>query len=371
MRKLCLVLVAGALLVPAAGPAAGSAGAATVPDGPRLALARISLNSTIDGTFVAFPLDVFTADAFGGSHQTLIGGSLHDNLISSGSGGGVSWSPDGSTLAFPALRSSRARLDPTAGSIYLIGADGSGLRRLTRVNNASSPVFSTDGRTIYFERNTVYLKGGFAQLIKHPNRLKHRDLKKLLGSSIWAINADGTGLQQLTPEARGFFEGPSSVSPLTGDLAISRSDCRNGKCSRSARLLSPATGGESVLVNRAVAPVFSPDGKKIALNSFRDRNFGKHPFGPTSELYVLDTGTGALQRLTYSPGITDGPASWDPSGNRLAYLRSSLAGSGVREINADGTCATPIAEPHGLFGREYSGVAWQPGASRGAGPIAC
>jgi dipeptidyl aminopeptidase/acylaminoacyl peptidase len=372
MRKLCLVLVAGALLIPAA-PAA----AATVPDGPRLALARSSIELGNLGKILhskhphasdLFKAEVFTTDAFGGTQQTLIGGSLHKNLLTVGA---VSWSPDGSTLALEAAGLSTLRVGPESSDIYLIGADGSGLRRLTTSSDAVSPVFSADGKTIFFQRLKSGLNIPFAQLVKHPSKFKHLKFG-LPSSSIWAINADGTGLRRITPTSKKVAEVPTSVSPLTGDIAVTRSACTKiFHCKTSADLLSPATGAETVLLKGGGSPVFSPDGKKVALGSYRDRNFGKKHFGPTNELYVLDLGTGALQRLTYSPGIDESLASWDPTGSRLAYIRSSFAGFEVREINADGTCVTPIAEPHGIFSRIYTGVAWQPGVGRGAGPIAC
>jgi Tol biopolymer transport system component len=376
-------LIGGLCLLAALLCGVGSAGA-TAPYGPRLALARISLQFSalnhISDSKKPSPAEllsdlvngeVFTTDAVGGTHQNLVGGSLHKNLISVG---GIAWSPDGSTLALVAGGISNFLPNPTAGDVYLIAADGSGLRKLTRVGDASSPVFSSDGKTIYFQRlNYGTGSDGFADLVKDPNQSKHLKVRPPR-SSIWAVNADGTGLRRITPTSKRVFETPTSVSPLTGDIAVSRVTCRKKlmkHCARSASLFSPATGTETVLADNASSPSFSPDGSKVALGSYRDRNFGKQPLGPVSELYVLDLGTGALQRLTYSPGIDESTISWDPSGSRLAYVRASFAGVGVREINADGSCATPIAEPHGIFGRLYTGVAWQPGAGRGAGPIAC
>lgn len=382
MLRRCLIalcLLAGVL------SGAESAAAATVPDGPRLALARISLDfgkaihlvhtkKHLQASDI-FKEEVFTTDAFGGTHQALIGGSLNRDLVSL-AGGNVAWSPDGSTLALGATALSHFGGNPGSGDIYLIGADGSGLRRITQVGNASSPVFSPDGQSVYFQRLKSGISDEVAHVIKHPDQIKELKLRPP-SSSIWVVNADGTGLRRITPTSKRVFETPTSVSPLTGDLAVSRRACtkktkKNKKhCTRSASLLSPATGTETVLAGNSASPTFSPDGKRIAFGSYRDRNFGKQQLGPTSELYVLDLGTGASQRLTYSPGIDESTISWDPSGSRLAYVRASFAGFEVREINADGSCATPIAEPHGIFSRLYTGVAWQPGAGRGAGPIAC
>lgn len=58
-------------------------------------------------------------------------------------GGGIqpAWSPDGRSLAFV-----------RAGDIYLIGADGRGLRRLVR--DGADPAFSPDGRSVAFVRGS-------------------------------------------------------------------------------------------------------------------------------------------------------------------------------------------------------------------------
>jgi Tol biopolymer transport system component len=67
------------------------------------------------------------------------------------------------------------------GEIYVMNADGSAQRRLTR-NPASDgpPVWSPDGRKIAFVRVTDDLT---------------------FGSEIYVMNADGSGQRRLTPRA--------------------------------------------------------------------------------------------------------------------------------------------------------------------------
>ena len=63
-----------------------------------------------------------------------------------GSSGGVSWSPDGEQLAFTKVRGDVSeRRD-----VFLVRADGSGLRQLTRTGDAGAPVWSPDGDTIAY-----------------------------------------------------------------------------------------------------------------------------------------------------------------------------------------------------------------------------
>jgi len=123
--------------------------------------------------------------------------------------------------------------------------------------------------------------------------------------------------------------------------------------------------------------VYSPDGSKIAF--FRGRTV-KAPDGSagwTTDLFTVDAGGGGLRRLTRSPGI-EYSQSWDPSGERLAYIRyppvwrdpNELGyGSAVLQVNADGTCRRPIVGGSPLTA--IFAVAWQPGSGREAGRIDC
>jgi Tol biopolymer transport system component len=60
---------------------------------------------------------------------------------------GLSWSPDGSRLAFAVGSGSSG---PPHGSIYLVDADGSGLQNVTAPGEASWPVWSPDGSRLAF-----------------------------------------------------------------------------------------------------------------------------------------------------------------------------------------------------------------------------
>ncbi|HJR08162.1 MAG TPA: hypothetical protein VJ842_12950 [Pyrinomonadaceae bacterium] len=93
-----------------------------------------------------------------------------------------SFSPDAKTIAFSAdwdvLPTGPAAQRSREGEIYLMDADGRNLRRLTTSPGwDGSPVWSGDGRTIYF-----YAKRGD----------KFR---------IWAMNADGTNARAVSPAA--------------------------------------------------------------------------------------------------------------------------------------------------------------------------
>ncbi len=97
----------------------------------------------------------------------------------------------------------------------------------------------------------------------------------------------------------------------------------------------------------------------------------------SSDLLVSPAGGGEATRVLRMRGGFAWP-SWDPSGERLAF--TALGGAGksglpplgqrrsIEEVNADGSCRKPLLAPQRGF---FAGVAWQPGADRGAGLIAC
>jgi TolB protein len=76
----------------------------------------------------------------------------------------------------------------------------------------------------------------------------------------------------------------------------------------------------------SITPKFSPDGKKIAYVSFKDR----YQF-----LYVFDLATGQSTPLSKKPGMNAAP-SWDPNGQRMAVVLSRDGNSEIYLINANG-----------------------------------
>ena len=92
------------------------------------------------------------------------------------------WSPDGRRIAF---------WDDFA--IYVVNADGSGLRRLAR-NAFEGPSWSPDGRKLIFVR------------LLHPKCRPARDTPpppSCQAGDLWVMNADGSGQRNLTRTQRG------------------------------------------------------------------------------------------------------------------------------------------------------------------------
>jgi TolB protein len=96
----------------------------------------------------------------------------------SGDTGQAGWSPDGTQIVFSRLNSSTGS-PPGAGAVFVVSADGTGLRRLTpwSLDGGDHPVWSPDGKLILF-RAVQGEEGDYGNL--------------------YTIHPDGTGLHQLT-----------------------------------------------------------------------------------------------------------------------------------------------------------------------------
>jgi Tol biopolymer transport system component/DNA-binding winged helix-turn-helix (wHTH) protein len=83
----------------------------------------------------------------------------------------------------------------------------------------------------------------------------------------------------------------------------------------------------------SVAPVFSPDGEKIAFRLEDDSELGKgsgHPPG----IYVSDLGSGELIQLTTEE--QNGNPTWSPDGESLAFVRTKQEDRGIYRVSAKG-----------------------------------
>ena len=212
------------------------------------------------------------------------------------------YSPDGQRIAFASNRDGNFE-------IYVINADGTGLRRLT--NNPAeegSPAWSLDGLRIAFETDR---DGNF---------------------EIYAMNADGTGAVRLTADLR--EDHSPAWSPDGASIAFTRVTPTGmediWRMGSNGAAPTPLTTASAVEDN----PDWAPDGSRIAFQ--RD------------DAIVLMRPDGGGQ--TPLP-VNGARPAWAPDGTRIAYdFQSELYsvrpdGGGILQLSSAGTTDLVASNP--------------------------
>ena len=321
--------------------AAGTACAAA-PEGPRLAVVKWDV---FQGRFV-----LETIDRTGAQPLRLAGGGerkrpLPEILDE------PAWSPDGSQVAFAGVAHSLEG-GLRGDRLYVVGADGRGLRPLLGTHGSVSPVFTPNGNSIAF------------------TRFRRR------GASIWLVDLVGGTPTRITPARRGLYMFSGSFSPDGSTLLATRFVGRRQEEIVAVHL---STGEVGTVLRRAGEPVYSPDGTRFALLRWRPLKRRDGTRTESSDLFTSRADGSGLRRLTNTRDQAEAYPSWDPSGERLAFVRylpepaeneflEVGIGASVMQMNADGTCPREILEPSIVA---IYGAAWQPGPGREAGRIAC
>jgi Tol biopolymer transport system component len=254
------------------------------------------------------------------------------------------WSPDGRRLAFVRIRGGRA-------DVYIVNADGGGLRRLAHAiaftpmpgapssGFAANPAWSPDGRKIAFMSN--------------------RDGT----DDILVVNADGSGLRNLTrsqghdrtriwkgrEHKRVFWSSPEQVWSPDGRKIVFRSErdrpselerdtCRP-RCQRDEIYVVNADGSGLRRLTRNWksdgAPAWSPDGRKILFV-----RSGWSSATVQGDVYVMNADGSGQRNLTRSvtrPFATDTAPAWSPDGRKILFVSNRDRNGEIYVMNADGT----------------------------------
>lgn len=206
------------------------------------------------------------------------------------------WSPTGSQMAFDSNRDGNSE-------IYVMNVDGSAQTRLTE-NPARdfSPFWSPDGSRVGF--------------------LSDRDGNV----EIYVVQPNGSGLIRLTSNLT--EECCAVWSPLNDLIAFMSNQGGWGLYKMGVDGLNQT----KLAIASAIAPAWSPDGKRLTYVSDRDGN---------SNIYVVAVdGVGEI-RLTDNPGQDTNPV-WSPNGSQIAFFSNRDGNSELYVMNADGSAQTRL-----------------------------
>lgn len=255
------------------------------PDGRRIAFTR---NEEV-GEYTTFADDdVFVMDADGDDSRQL-------TLERDGQQAGQpTWSGDGREIAFVRGTSVPSSTIGRPGDLFVIGADGTGARRVTRGGLDSGPSWSPDGREIAFSRATGFRSVG-------------------VNSDIYVVGASGGTPRRLT-RTPNFLETAPAWSPDGTRIAFARSTVRSLYDGKAAIYVMNRDGSGLRLVlahehfaRNPLGLTWSPDGRTIAFET-------SPAFGCTA-IAVVGVEGGSPRQLTSctgSRGSALAPA-WQPA----------------------------------------------------------
>jgi Tol biopolymer transport system component len=254
-------------------------------------------------------------------------GSGQRNLTRNLGGGVPAWSPDGRTIAF-------SRDEGFTPTLYVMNADGSGQRRVTPDGiHAWGSAWSPDGRRIAFGSVVAGVANG-------------RDIE------VFAVNVDGIGLQNLTGTLGGDGAAWSPDGRTIAFLTyVPKPPGTKGSRPRKQLYLMNADGSEPRklvgLSNSDGSYAWSPNGQRIAFVSDRDGN---------DEVYVVNIDGSGLRNLTRNPA-RDGHPVWSPDGQMIGFVSNRGGNRDIYVMNADGSKQRNLT--HSLDQQAY-GIAWSP-----------
>ena len=263
-----------------------------------------------DGSHIAFThVDgIYVVKKDGSDLRLLAGGPSSDtsNIAQS-----PSVSPDGSRIAYTAFKhdSWRPFDREYRWDIVTSALDGSGKRRLTRGDDVGilnvSPAWSPDGKRIAFMSNRI-----------HGERVVHG------GMALYTMAADGSDVRSLAPAilARGTAPVWSPDGRKLAFLGFER-DSESGNYTEEALYVVRTDGsGSEKLAEGVISPAWSPDSSRIAF------------VGDTYVVFVMEL-DGSRTTEEIRSDFPFGDLSWSPDGTKI--LTSSRQSISV--VNADGS----------------------------------
>jgi Tol biopolymer transport system component len=253
-------------------------------------------------------------------------GSDQQQLTPGGSGFGdvePSYSPGGTTIAF--ARDQTDDTDAMFGDIFVMQADGTGIKRLTATSTGDSyPDWTPDGSRIVF----YSLRTG--------------------NGDIYSMKLDGSDLRRLTTNAA--VDSYPSVSPNGKRIAFASDRSGGAFDIYTMNLDGSGVTRLTTAPGHDFEPDWSPDGAKIVFSSATGSE------GDYEILSMNANGSGQTN-LTKDPSHRDFEPSWSPDGSKIAFRSDSdQFETNIYVMASTGGTRTPV----GATADDESGPDWQP-----------
>ncbi len=312
----------------------------------------------VDGSDVAGPavnIWVVNSDGTGLTALTKLTAGIGQDL--------PSWSPDDSKIIFTsnrALDGTDARISTTAPNIWVMNADGTGAKPLTKLTQSFlvDDVFSPDGSKI------AYLSS---------RALDGSDTANTAGvQNLWVMNADGTGSTPVTKltgagaQTTSFAWSPDGTQFITlanravdGGTGPDADNTENlwvvAADGSSATLVTPQ--GQTTALGSAIirGVAWSPDGSKIVFISAIPLN-GEAAPNSAQNLWIMNPdGSGAFHLTPFDGNSVQVQfPAWSPDGSKIFFSSDGAVGgtnapntnntANIWVVNADGSGLTSLTK---------------------------